>query len=131
VDRLDRLWIGGRPPFPGERRLRGLLRASPGLNRPFYPARARMLALLIPEADELGRLGVPTFMFQEGHDQQVEYVFRNIALTTHGAYCRFNPGAARQLGEPLRAVAVFAAGGMTALAARKDAAAVKLLGQMR
>ena len=43
----------------------------------------------------------------------------------HDAYCRFDPGAVRQLAELLRAVAVYAAGGMTALAARRDA--VKLL----
>jgi hypothetical protein len=87
--------------------------------------------ILIPEAGELGRLGVPAFMFQEGRDQQVEYVFRNIALRTHGAYCRFNPGAARELGALLRAVAVFAVGGTAALAASKDASAIKLLAQIR
>ena len=87
--------------------------------------------ILIPEAGELGRLGVPAFMFQEGRDSQVEYVFRNIALATHGAYCRFNPGAARELGALLRAVAVFAVGGTQALAARGDASAIKLLGQLR
>jgi hypothetical protein len=86
---------------------------------------------LAHEAGELGRLGVPIFMFQEGSDRNVEQVFRDIARLTHGAYCRFDPGAARQLGELLRAVAVYAAGGMTALAARKDAGAVKLLSQMR
>jgi hypothetical protein len=86
---------------------------------------------LAHEAGELGRLGVPAFMFQEGRDQQVEHTFREIARLTHGAYCRFDPGAARQLGELLRAVAVFAAGGLTALAGRKDAGAVKLLGQMK
>jgi hypothetical protein len=85
---------------------------------------------LAHEANELGRLTVPVFMFQEGHDRKVEQVFRNIAELTHGAYCRFNPGAARQLAELLRAVAVFAAGGMPALAARGDASAVKLLSQL-
>ena len=58
-------------------------------------------------------------------------VFREIARLTHGAYCRFDPGAARQMAELLRAVAVYAAGGMTALAARRDAGAVKLLSQMK
>jgi hypothetical protein len=82
------------------------------------------------DARELGRLGVPAFMFQEGHDRDVEQVFREIARLTRGAYCRFDPGAARQLAELLRAVAVYAAGGMTALAARRDAGAVKLLSQM-
>jgi hypothetical protein len=86
---------------------------------------------LSPEARELGRLGMPAFMFQEGNDHEVEKVFREIARVTRGAYCRFDPGAARQLGELLKAVAVFVTGGMEALAARKDAGAVKLLGQMR
>jgi hypothetical protein len=86
---------------------------------------------LIHEARELGRLGVRCFMFQEGDDHEVKQVFRAIADATKGAYCRFDPGAALQLAELLRAVAVYAAGGMTALAARRDAGAVKLLGQLR
>src|SRR5262245_59596157 len=53
-----------------------------------------------------------------------------IARLTHGAYCRFNPGAAYQLAELLRAVAVFAAGGMPALAAQHNASAIKLLSQL-
>jgi hypothetical protein len=86
---------------------------------------------LIPEARELGRLGVPAFMFQEGDNHRVEKVFREIAGVTRGAYCRFDPGAARQLAELLKAVAVFVTGGMEALAARTDAGAVKLLGQLK
>jgi len=86
---------------------------------------------LIPEARELGRLGMPAFMFQEGDDQRVEKVFREIAHVTGGAYGRFDPGAARQLGELLRAVAVYVTGGVAALAARKDAGAIKLLTQLR
>ena len=86
---------------------------------------------LARDAGELGRLGVPAFVFQEGYDPQVERVFREIARITRGAYCRFNPGAARQLGELLKAVAIFATGGMAALAARQDATAIKLLGQLK
>ena len=86
---------------------------------------------LAHEAGELGRLKVPVFMFQEGHDREVEHVFRNIVQLTHGAYCRFDPGAARQLGALLRAVAVFATGGLTALADQHNASAVKLLSQLR
>jgi hypothetical protein len=82
-------------------------------------------------AGELGRLGVPTFMFQEGMNREVEQVYREIARLTRGAYCRFDPGAARQLAELLRAVAVYAAGGMTALAIRRDTGAVKLLAQLK
>jgi hypothetical protein len=78
---------------------------------------------LAREAGELGRLGVPA--------REAEHAFRTIARSTRGAYCRFDPGAARQLAELLRAVAVYAAGGMTALAARRDAGAVKLLSQMK
>jgi hypothetical protein len=86
---------------------------------------------IIPEARELGRLGVPAFMFQEGRDHEVEHVFRNIASLTRGAYCRFDSGAAGQLAELLRAVAVYAAGGIAALATRHDAGAVKLLEQIK
>jgi hypothetical protein len=85
-------------------------------------------------AGELGLLGVPTFMFQEGDDAIAEQAFREIARLTRGAYCRFDPGAAHQLGELLRAAAAYAAGGMRALAdlsARRDPGAIKLIAQMR
>src|SRR5262245_6052968 len=51
---------------------------------------------LAHEAGELGRLGVPAFMFQEGHNPEVEQIFRNIVRLTRGAYCRFDQGSARQ-----------------------------------
>ena len=86
--------------------------------------------ILVHAASELGRLSVPAFMFQEGNDRDVERTFRDIARLTKGAYCPFDAGSARQLGELLRAVAAFAAGGMKALEARKDTGSVKLLGQM-
>ena len=80
-------------------------------------------------AGELGLLGIPAFMFQEGSDPIAEQAFREIARLSRGAYCRFDPGAAHQLGELLRAAAAYAAGGMRALAdlsARRDAGAIKL-----
>ena len=85
-------------------------------------------------AGELGLLGVPAFMFQEGNDPVTEQAFREIARLSHGAYCRFDVGAAHQLAELLRAVAAYAAGGMRALAdlsGRRQAGAMKLLAQMR
>jgi hypothetical protein len=85
-------------------------------------------------AGGLGLLGVPAFMFQEGHDPIAEQAFREIARLTRGAYCRFDPGAAHQLAELLRAAAAYAAGGMRALAdlsARRDRGAIKLIEQMR
>ena len=85
-------------------------------------------------AGQLGLLGVPAFMFQEGNDPVTEQAFREIARLSHGAYCRFDVGAAHQLAELLRAVAAYAAGGMRALAdlsGRRQAGAMKLLAQMR
>lgn len=66
-------------------------------------------------AGELGLRGVPAFMFHEGADGPASIAFREIARLTNGVYCRFDAGSARQLGELLRAVAVYAAGGRKAL----------------
>ena len=88
---------------------------------------------LCAAAGELGLLGVPAFMFQEGDDLIAEQAFREIARLTHGAYGHFDVGAAHELGELLRAAAAYAAGGMRALAdlsARRQAGAVKLLQQL-
>lgn len=92
------------------------------------------LDAICASAGELGLLGVPAFVFQEGGDPVAAQGFKEIARLTHGAYCRFDEGAARELGELLRAVAVFAAGGMKALSdlsARQNAGARKLLAQLR
>jgi hypothetical protein len=89
---------------------------------------------LCATAGELGLRGIPAFMFQEGHDAVAERAFREIARLSHGAYCRFDAGAAHELRELLRAVAAYAAGGMKALndlSARRSAGAVRLLEQMR
>ncbi len=75
---------------------------------------------LCNRAGELGLLGVPTFMFQEGHDARAETAFKEIARLTRGAWCRFDAGAAAQLRDLLSAVAVYAAGGRKALAALVD-----------
>jgi hypothetical protein len=85
-------------------------------------------------AGELGLLGVPAFMFHEGGDAIAERAFREIARLTRGAYCRFDLSAAHELAELLRAAAVYAAGGVKALAdlsARRGSGAQKLLTQMR
>jgi hypothetical protein len=66
-------------------------------------------------AGELGLLGVPVFLFQEGEDARAERAFREIARLTKGAFCRFDRGSAAQLRELLTAVAVYAAGGRKAL----------------
>jgi hypothetical protein len=91
---------------------------------------------------------VPLFLFQEGDGfalyvdehggfavehpvQTVEEVFRELARLSGGAYEKFNAGAAKQLGELLRAVAAFAVGGLTALADLRSESARKLLTQMK
>lgn len=70
---------------------------------------------LCQTAGEIGLLGVPMFMFQEGGDMTAERAFREIARLTRGAYCRFDQSSAKQLRELLSAVAVYAAGGHKAL----------------
>jgi hypothetical protein len=88
---------------------------------------------LCAAAGELGLLGVPAFMFQDGGDAIAEKAFREIARLTRGAYCRFDPSAAHELGELLRAAAAYAAGGMRALSnlsARDSAGAQKLIKQL-
>jgi hypothetical protein len=89
---------------------------------------------LCAAAGELGLLGVPVFMFQEGRDAVAENAYREIARLSRGAYCRFDTGAAHQLGELLRAVAAYAAGGIKALSdlsARRAGAARLLLAQLK
>lgn len=70
---------------------------------------------LCHRAGELGLLGVPVFIFHEGQEPRAAATFRQIAHLTHGAYCPFDAGSARQLRELLSAVAVYAAGGRPAL----------------
>jgi hypothetical protein len=89
---------------------------------------------LCAKAGELGLLGIPAFVFQEGHDTVAEQAFREVARLSHGAYCRFDISAAHELAELLRAVAAYAAGGIKALTdlkARQNSGAVKLLAQLR
>jgi hypothetical protein len=66
-------------------------------------------------AGELGLLGVPAFMFQEGQEPLARSAFKQIAQLTRGAYCPFDATSAGQLRDLLSAVAVYAAGGQAAL----------------
>ncbi|MBN9670884.1 VWA domain-containing protein [Roseibium aggregatum] len=71
--------------------------------------------LLCDRAGQLGMLGVPMFLFQEGRDGVAERAFREMARLTGGAYCPFDAGSAKQLADLLKAVAIFASGGRAAL----------------
>lgn len=76
---------------------------------------------LCARAGELGLLGVPVFLFQEGSDPVAGQAFKEIARLTRGAHCAFDQGSAKQLAQLLRAVAVFASGGHDALMALEKA----------
>lgn len=83
-------------------------------------------------AGELGMLGLPVFMFQEGDDPVAGRTFADIAHLSGGAHCRFDPGAAAQLRDLLRAAAAFASGGRDALKRiAGEGGAGQLLAQLR
>jgi hypothetical protein len=77
-------------------------------------------AALCGLAAELGLRGVRLFMFQEGDEPEVEAVFRKIARLSGGAYARFDAGSPDRLARLLRAVAVYAAGGIQSMEALPD-----------
>jgi hypothetical protein len=89
---------------------------------------------LCAKAGEVGLLGVPMFLFQEGSDGRAARAYSEIARLTRGAYLRLGSGSARALRELLAAVAVYAAGGYAALADHsraKGGSAALLLSQMK
>jgi|SRR5690606_6851665 len=86
------------------------------------------------QAGEMGLLGMPAFMFHEGHDPVARNAFEQIARLSGGACCSFDAQSADQLKALLRAVAIFAAGGMAALedyGRRHGGEAAQLSGQLR
>ena len=87
--------------------------------------------VLAAKAGEIGLLGIPVFMFQEGTDPDAARAFGEIARLTGGAHCRFDEGSAARLRDLLSAVAVYAAGGRPALEASGSAGARLLLESMK
>ena len=71
-----------------------------------------LLALL---AGKLGLLNVPLFMFQERNDPVAMAAFKELSRLSGGAYSRFDSASADQLKDLLRAVAIYAVGGLKAL----------------
>jgi hypothetical protein len=86
---------------------------------------------LCQAAGEIGLLGVPLFMFQEGTDGVAERAFREIAKLTRGAYFRLDSASPKVLAELLAAVAAYATGGKQALEAKSGQAARALLSQLK
>ncbi len=86
---------------------------------------------LAQKAGELGLLGCPMFVFQEGHDPIAENAFREFARLTKGAYARFDSSASKELAALLRAVAAYATGGRKALQLQRSGSAKLLLEQLK
>ena len=72
---------------------------------------------LADPAGQLGLLGIPVFLFQEGIDPVARQAFKEIARLSKGAYCTFDSHSPQQLRDLLGAVAVYASGGRRALEA--------------
>ena len=66
-------------------------------------------------AGEIGISGTPIFAFQEGDDLNAARAFKEMAKLSRGAYFKLNEQSASMLRDLLAAVAVYAAGGKTAL----------------
>jgi hypothetical protein len=81
-------------------------------------------------ADQLGIHGTPCFVFHEGGSPVAGEGFRQIAKVSGGAYVPFDSASAGALRDLLRAVAVYAAGGRSALARLPGTAAVRIAGQL-
>jgi hypothetical protein len=85
-------------------------------------------------AGQLGILNLPLFIFQEGKNSKVGSIFSQLATLSGGAHCQFDQGSAKQLGQLLSAVAIYAAGGKPALESHllsKDTSVRRLLQQLK
>lgn len=87
--------------------------------------------ILAQLAGKLGLLKIPLFMFQERNDPVARQAFMELSRLSGGAYSQFDSVSADQLKELLKAVAIYAAGGLKALQdfSKKSSKSVKLLEQ--
>ena len=85
---------------------------------------------LADKAGQLGMLGLPMFIFQEGNDARVEAAFRDFARLSKGAYARFDASAPGELAALLKAVAAYASGGRDLMKLQASGAAKALLAQL-
>ena len=89
------------------------------------------LDALVLKARELGKHKVPIFAFLEGNDTVADISFRELASRSGGAFAKFDTNAAKQLGELLSAVVVYAVGGLEALEKQKSLSSARLLEQLK
>ncbi len=75
---------------------------------------------------QLGIHGVRAFLFQEGNHPNTTRAFAHMARLSGGAHCQFDANSAKQLGELLAAVAVYAAGGRNALQQHRLASSARV-----
>ncbi len=82
-------------------------------------------------AGECGLLGLPLFLFQEGHNHTAASGFGQMAKLSHGAHCQFDLDSPDKLKQLLNAVAIYATGGQAALKAlgQTGSSTQKLLSQ--
>ena len=66
-------------------------------------------------AGQLGLFNVPLFMFQERGDPIARQAFMDMSRLSGGAYSQFDAASAEQLRDLLKAVAIYAAGGLKSL----------------
>ncbi len=87
--------------------------------------------VLAQQAGKLGLLNIPLFMFQERDDPIAKAAFKELSRLSGGAYSQFDSTSINQLKDLLRAVAVYAAGGLKALQdfSKGSTGSVKLLEQ--
>lgn len=85
---------------------------------------------LANKAGQLGLLGLPLFIFQEGRDLRVEAAFREFARLSKGAYARFDASAPQELAALLKAVAAYASGGRDMMKLQANGHARALLAQL-
>jgi hypothetical protein len=86
------------------------------------------------KSKELGRLGVPIFLFQEGDGDVVANTYKQMADYSKGAYLRFDLSSIQHLKDLLGMVAVYATGNRVALenyAAKKGAEVLRLTAQLK
>ena len=107
----------------GEQKLRGVIFIGDAMEE--------NVDTLCQLAGKLGLLNVPLFIFQERQDPIARRAFVEMARLSGGAYCQFDAASAEQLKDLLKAVAIYAAGGLRALEdfSKKSHDSVKLLGQ--
>ena len=82
-------------------------------------------------AGKMGLLNIPLFVFQERNDPAAKQCFQEMARLSGGGYAQFDTASAAALKDLLKAVAIYAAGGLKALESfsKNSAPAVKLLQQ--